>query len=62
MLTSLKKQTDNLMSFMRLILKVSIGAARLRGEQATVASTAIGNSYELRLSFSSSDYFQFDFY
>ena len=34
MLTSLTKQTDRLMSFMKLILKVSIGAARLKGKQA----------------------------
>lgn len=57
MLTSLTKQTDRLMSFMKLILKVSIGAARLKGkqaagsrQQAAVVSTAVGNSYELGVS------------
>jgi len=47
MLTSLTKQTDRLMSFMKLILKVSIGAAR---QQAAGSSSAIGNSYELGVS------------
>jgi hypothetical protein len=39
MLTSLTKQTDRLMSFMKLILKVSIGAARLKGKQAAGSSS-----------------------